>query len=106
MCVPIDYAEKDHVVMFCIGYGDILRKPFSVKNTLEGVKFLIGQGMRSCRQRHIKKEYVFFGGEDANSYAETLLTHYVLKDSWWPTSMPMMLKNSGKIYRPVPIEST
>jgi hypothetical protein len=36
MCVPIDYAKKDHVVMFCNGYGDILRKPFSVKNSLEG----------------------------------------------------------------------
>ena len=33
MCVPIDYAKKDHVVMFCNGYGDILRKPFSVKNS-------------------------------------------------------------------------
>jgi hypothetical protein len=29
MCVPIDHAKKDHVVMFCNGYGDILRKPFS-----------------------------------------------------------------------------
>ncbi len=70
MCVPIDYAKKDHMVMFCNGYGDIVRKPFSVKNTLEGVKYLIDQLMRSCRQRHIKKEYVFFGGEDTNSYAE------------------------------------
>src|SRR5210317_54692 len=70
MCVPIDYAKKDHIVMFCNGHGDILRKPFSVKNTLEGVKYLIDQVMRSCRQRHIKKEYVFFGGEDVNSYAE------------------------------------
>ncbi len=25
MCVPIDYAKKDHVVMFCYGYGDIVR---------------------------------------------------------------------------------
>ncbi len=33
MCVPIDYAKKDHVAMFCNGYGDILRKPFSVKNS-------------------------------------------------------------------------
>jgi transposase len=70
MCIPIDYAKKDHVVMFCNGYGDILRKPFSVKNTLEGVKYLIDQVMRSCRHRHIKKEHVFFGGEDVNSYAE------------------------------------
>jgi len=33
-------------------------------------RFLIDQVMRSCRQRHIKKGHVFFGGEDANSYAE------------------------------------
>jgi len=25
LCVPIDYAKKDHVVMFCNGHGDILR---------------------------------------------------------------------------------
>jgi len=33
MCVPMDYAKKDHLVMFCNGHGDILRKPFSVKNS-------------------------------------------------------------------------
>jgi hypothetical protein len=41
MCVPMDYAKKDHLVMFCNGHGDILRKPFSVKNTPEGIKYLI-----------------------------------------------------------------
>ncbi|MDH3566691.1 MAG: hypothetical protein OEM61_04965 [Desulfobacteraceae bacterium] len=35
MCVPMDYAKKDHLVMFCNGHGDILRKPFSVKNSPE-----------------------------------------------------------------------
>ena len=24
MCIPMDYAKKDHVVMFCNGNGDIL----------------------------------------------------------------------------------
>ena len=28
MCVPIDYAKKDHVAMLCNGNGRILRKPF------------------------------------------------------------------------------
>ena len=70
MCVPIDYAKRDHVVMFCNGYGDIVRKPFSVKNSPEGLKYLIDQVTRSCRHRHIRKNHVFFGGEDANSYAE------------------------------------
>ncbi len=40
MCVPIGYAKKDHVAMFCNGYGDILRKPFSVKNSPEGIEYL------------------------------------------------------------------
>jgi len=35
MCVPMDYAKKDHLVMFCNGHGDILRKPFSVKNSYQ-----------------------------------------------------------------------
>ena len=61
MCVRIDYAKKDHVVMFCNGYGDILRKPFSVKNSLEGMKYLNNQVSRSCRHRGISPRHVFFG---------------------------------------------
>jgi transposase len=81
MCIPIDYAKKDHVAMFCNGYGDILRKPFNVKNTPEGVKYLIDQMSRSCRYRKIKKEHVFFGGEDVNSYAQNFV--YALRSKGW-----------------------
>jgi len=70
MCVPIDYAKKDHVVMFCNGNGDILRKPFKVKNSPEGVKYLTSQLIRSCRNRGIDLKHVFFGGEDLGSYAD------------------------------------
>ena len=70
MCVPIDYAKKDHLVMFCNGNGEVLRKPFSVKNSVDGVRYLIDQVNRSCRHRHIQSDHVFFGGEDVNSYAE------------------------------------
>jgi len=73
MCVPMDYAKKDHVVMLCNGYGRILRKPFSVKNSPEGVKYLTDQVSRSCRKRRIKLNHVFFGGEDVNSYAENFV---------------------------------
>jgi transposase len=73
MCVPMDFAKKDHVVMFCNGYGDIVRKPFSVKNSPEGVKYMVDQVTRSCRHRGIKKKHVFFGGEDVNSYAENFV---------------------------------
>ena len=81
MCVPIDYAKKDHVVMFCNGYGDIVRKPFSVKNTPEGVKYLIDQTTRSCRHRHIQREHVFFCGEDVNSYAQNFV--HALRSKGW-----------------------
>jgi len=73
MCVPMDYAKKDHVVMFCNGYGHILRKPFSVKNSPVGVKYLTDQVSRSCSQRSINLKHVFFGGEDVNSYAENFV---------------------------------
>ena len=74
MCVPMDYAKNDHLVMFCNGHGDILRKPFSVKNTPEGIAYIDDQVMRSCRRRGIKKEHVFFGGEDANSFAKNFVS--------------------------------
>ena len=74
MCVPMDYAKSDHLVMFCNGHGDILRKPFSVKNSPEGIAYINDQVTRSCRRRGIKKEHVFFGGEDANSFAKNFVS--------------------------------
>jgi len=81
MCVPIDYAKKDHVVMFCNGYGDILRKPFSVKNNPEGVNYLTEQVTRSCHHRSINPKHVFFGGEDVGSYAENFAS--TLRSEGW-----------------------
>lgn len=74
MCVPIDYAKKDHVVMFCNGHGDIVRKPFSVKNSPLGVDYLIDQVIRSCKSRGINEDHVFFGGEDVGSFAANFVT--------------------------------
>ena len=103
MCVPIDYAKKDHVVMFCNGYGDIVRKPFSVKNSPEGLKHLIDQVTRSCRHRRIKKEHVFFGGEDANSYAENFAS--ALRSNGWLVAHVNArgAKNKGRISKPAQI---
>ena len=81
MCVPIDYAKKDHVVMFCNGHGDIVRKPFSLKNSPEGVEYLIEQVRRSCRHHRINKKHVFFGGEDVGSYAENFAS--TLRSEGW-----------------------
>ena len=74
MCVPIDYAKKDHVAMFCDGNGGILRKPFPVRNTPEGLRYLEDQVSKSCKQRGIKPEHVFFGGEEVGSYADNFIS--------------------------------
>ncbi|MGW8185834.1 MAG: IS110 family transposase [Desulfobacterales bacterium] len=81
MCVPIDYAKKDHLVMFCNGNGEVIKKPFSVKNSADGIEYLLGQVRRSCRHRHIQPEHVFFGGEDVNSYAENFAN--TLREKGW-----------------------
>ncbi|MBU0463001.1 MAG: transposase [Proteobacteria bacterium] len=81
MCIPMDYAKKDHVVMFCNGNGDILRKPFSVKNSLEGKNYLVDQVKKSCQHRGIKLQHVFFGGEDCGSYADNFISA-LRSDSW------------------------
>lgn len=81
MCIPIDYAKKDHLVMFCNGNGQVLRKPFSVRNSSDGVKYLIEQVIRSCQHRHILPGHVFFGGEDVNSYAENFVN--TLRQNGW-----------------------
>ena len=73
LVVAIDYAKQDHVVMFCNGNGDIVRKPFSVKNTPEGVKFLLAQVHSTCRYHKINPKHVFFGGEDCGSYTENFV---------------------------------
>jgi transposase len=81
MCIPMDYAKKDHVIMFCNGNGDILRKPFSVKNSLEGKNYLVDQVKKSCQHRGIASQHVFFGGEDCGSYADNFIAA-LRSDNW------------------------
>ena len=40
MCIPIDYAKRQHTALVCNGVGMQLRAPFNVHNTTEGVDFL------------------------------------------------------------------
>ena len=80
MCVPMDYAKKDHLVMFCNGHGDIVRKPFPVKNSPEGLEYLLDQVTRSCRRRGIKKQHVFLAVRMPIHLRKILSALYVLKD--------------------------
>jgi transposase len=66
----IDYAKRDHVAMLCNGNGDILKKPFPVKNTPEGVDFLLAELAATSRYHKIDIRHAYFGGEDCGSYTE------------------------------------
>jgi len=81
MCVPMDYAKKDHMVMFCNGNGKILRKAFSIKNSLDGKRYLIEQVTKSCHHHGINLQHVLFGGEDCGSYADNFITA-LRSDKW------------------------
>lgn len=67
--------------MLCNGHGHILRKPFSIKNSPEGIEYLIEQVTRSCKHRQIDLKHVFFGGEDVGSYAENFVN--TLRSGGW-----------------------
>ena len=81
MCIPMDYAKKDHLVMFCNGNGKIIRKPFSIKNSLEGKNYLTDQVRKSCHHHGINLKHTFFGGEDCGSYVDNFITALRL-DNW------------------------
>lgn len=81
LVVPIDYAKKEHTVMFCNGDGDILRKPFGVWNTPEGVSYLAEQVHKGCNYHKIRTKHVFFGGEDCGSYTENFALR--LREHGW-----------------------
>lgn len=68
LCVALDYAKRKHVALCCDGNGDILRKPFAVDNTVEGIDFLIKQISATARRCKIPKCDIFLGGEDEPSY--------------------------------------
>ena len=73
LCVPLDYAKKIHMALCCNGCGDVLKAPFPVHNTPEGIDFLIEKTEGLCRKHHIKKEHVFFGGEECGTFSSNFI---------------------------------
>lgn len=73
MCIPIDYAKKQHTALVCNGEGMLLRAPFHIHNNLAGIEFLdeIISGLR--RKHAIKKSGVMFGGEDGGVFAHNFI---------------------------------
>ena len=68
MCIPIDYAKRQHTALVCNGAGLQLRGAFNVHNTAEGVDFLEDIIKGLCKKHSIRKTHVFFGGEDCTAF--------------------------------------
>ena len=79
LCVPIDYAKQTHMALFCNGSERLLKKPFPVKNNPEGIAFLLDAVEKICRKHSIKREHVFFGGEDCGTFSDNFI--YALREA-------------------------
>ena len=79
MCIPIDYAKKQHTALVCNGEGLLLRAPFHIHNNLAGIEFFedIINGLR--RKHAIKKSGVLFGGEDGGVFAHNFIHALLVK---------------------------
>ena len=69
LCIPIDYAKQTHMALCCNGSGKVLKKAVPVKNSSEGIKFLLELVDKICRKHHIERKHAFFGGEDCGTFS-------------------------------------
>ena len=81
LCVPIDYAKREHTALACNGAGHPLRKPFTLHNNPAGVDFLEKVVAGLCRKHHVRREHVFFGGEDGASFTFNF-AHALVQKGW------------------------
>jgi len=73
MCVALDYAKGQHTALICNGQGDLLKGAFVVDNTPTGATQLLEQVRQCAKNRKIRSQQVFFGGEDCPYFAENFL---------------------------------
>ena len=73
MCVGLDYAKATHTVLIANGEGQELKEVLDVRNTPEGVSFLLGEVDRLCKKHGIEKTHVCFGGEDCGGFANNFI---------------------------------
>ncbi len=81
MCIPIDYAKRQHTALVCNGKGMQLRGSFNIHNTTEGVEFLDQTIKGLCKKHSIRKEHVFFGGEDCTAFCYNFI-HALLEKKY------------------------
>jgi transposase len=75
LCVALDYAKAQHSALICNGLGDLLRGAFAVENTPAGAKQLLEEVRQCAKQKKVRPEQIFIGGEDYPSFAEHFLRH-------------------------------
>src|SRR6056297_2697829 len=69
LCIPIDYAKQTHMALCCNGSGKVLKKAVPVKNSSEGIEFLLDVVDKICRKHHIDQKHTLFGGEDCGTFS-------------------------------------
>lgn len=74
LLVALDFAKSTHYACFCDGRGRYIRKAFTVKNSRDGIDYLIQQIEQTRRARSIRsKRHVIIGGEDSASYTRNFM---------------------------------
>jgi transposase len=74
LLVPLDFAKITHYTCFCDGRGRYIRNAFTVKNTSEGINYLVEQIEQTRRAKFIRsKRHVIIGGEDSASYTRNFM---------------------------------
>ena len=74
LLVPLDFAKSTHYACFCNGRGLYLRQAFTVKNTGEGLDYLVKQIEATRKSKGIRsKRHVIIGGEDSASYTRNFM---------------------------------
>lgn len=73
MCVALDYAKAQHMVLICNGVGDRLKPDFPIDNTAQGASQLLHEVRACAKEKKIRPEHIFFGGEDQPAFAQNLL---------------------------------
>lgn len=81
LCIPIDYAKRQHTALACNGAGLQLRGPFNLHNNPAGVAFVEEVVAGLCRKHAIRREHVFFGGEDCSSFSFNF-AHALVQKGW------------------------
>ncbi|NQU39822.1 MAG: hypothetical protein HQ523_07705 [Lentisphaerae bacterium] len=69
ICVPIDYAKRQHTALVCNGKGEQMHGVFHIHNTPAGVEFVEDIIRGLCKKHSIPKANAFFGGEDCSAIA-------------------------------------